>query len=157
MRYTCLVVLVALAGLTTLGCGNSGKIKAKGRIVKSGQPFLAEQGEGLRIFFDPVEYPADQYDSYAAEYHPKDGSFEVEGKDRKGLPPGTYRVSLQLMKSKEDLLKGAAMGKQSPFQQVEVSGKNEIVLDLDQVQPSAKQAVAAPGAKKTQRRELRGK
>ena len=120
-------------GLLALGCGNSSFIKAKGRIVKGGQPFLTEEGEGLRIFFDPLELPpGHHYDSFAAIYDPDNGSFQVAGKDGQGLPPGKYRVGLQLMKSKEDRLGGALLGKKSPFT-LEVTGtRDDLIIDLDQ-------------------------
>jgi hypothetical protein len=124
-----------LIALSAVGCGNSGLIKAKGHVVKGGQPFVAGDGEGLRIFFDPVNIPqgTTRYDSFAAEYHADDGTFEVQGKNGQGLPPGNYRISLQLMKHKEDLLKGSVMGKKSPFT-CEVTGKEgDVVIDLDRV------------------------
>jgi hypothetical protein len=112
-------------------------IKAKGRVVKNGEPFRAEDGEGLRIFFDPVDIGegTTTYDSFAAEYHATDGTFEVRGKNGKGLPTGNYRISLQLMKAREDQLKGSAMGKRSPFT-CEITGKQgEVVIDLDKLTP----------------------
>jgi hypothetical protein len=121
-----------LLGLFALGCGDSSHIRAKGRIVKGGQPFLTPEGEGLRIFFVPLEVPqGDRYDSYAAEYDPQDGSFRVQGKDGRGLPAGKYRVDLQLMKSKEDLLSGKLLGKKSPFV-LEVTGREDLVINLDE-------------------------
>jgi len=122
-----------LMPLLSLGCGGSSLIKAKGHITKGGQPYVAEEGQGLRIFFVPLE-PASgsRHDSFAAEYHPDDGTFQVLGKDGNGLPRGKYRVSLQLMKSKEDLLAGKLLGKQSPFT-CEVTGAgDDLVIDLDQ-------------------------
>jgi hypothetical protein len=141
----------ALIALLCAGCGNSGLIKAKGRIMKGGQPYLANEGEGLRIFFEPLEVPQGNthYDSFAAEYHAEDGTFQVQGKTGLGLPPGNYRVSLQLMKNKEDLFGGNVTGKKSPFT-CEVTGKQgEVVINLDQVQAASPQA----GAKATFRRK----
>src|SRR5262245_35427568 len=119
-------------GLFALGCGDSSHIKAKGRIVKGGQPYLAPEGEGFRVFFVPLEVRKDDhYDSYAAEYDPQDGSFCVQGKDGRGLPAGKYRVDLQLMKSKEDLLSGKLMGKKSPMI-LEVTDGDDVVINLDE-------------------------
>src|SRR5262249_12972261 len=102
--------------LLPLGCDGSSRIKAKGSILKGGQPFRTGEGEELRIVFAPLDPPAGtQYDSFAAVYDPDDGSFQVAGKDGSGLPPGKYRISLQLMSKKEDLWGGRLIGKKSPF------------------------------------------
>jgi hypothetical protein len=138
------LLLCALIALLCAGCGSSGLIKAKGRIMKGGQPYLANDGEGLRIFFEPLEIPqgSTHYDSFAAEYHAEDGTFQVQGKNGLGLPPGHYRVSLQLMKNREDVFAGKATGKKSPFT-CEVTGQQgEVVINLDQVQAASPQVGA---------------
>jgi hypothetical protein len=132
MRPLRLLPLALLAVLLAAGCNPSGHIKARGRVVKGGQPFLAEKGQGLRIFFAPVELTTGGYDSYAAEYNPADGTFLVVGKDRTGLPPGKYRVGLQLMQNKEDLFNGKLLGKKSPFILEVARGGDDLVIDLDQ-------------------------
>jgi hypothetical protein len=133
MRLRLHLVLGFLISLLVVGCSSSSFIKTNGRVVKGGQPYLAEKGQGLRIFFVPLAAPEGQhYDSYAAMYDPQDGSFEVQGKDGKGMPPGKYRIDLQLMKDKEDLLNGALLGPKSPFTCEIKSGSDEVVIDLDQ-------------------------
>jgi hypothetical protein len=126
-----LVPFLVIALLAT-GCGDSSRIKAKGIVKKGGQPYLLPEGEGFRIFFVPLEASDGvHFESYAAMYDPHTGSFEVQGKDGKGLPPGKYRVDLQLMQSKEDLLGGKLLGKGSPLS-LEVTGKSsDLVIDLD--------------------------
>jgi hypothetical protein len=125
--------LALLMAFLVAGCGNSSHIKAKGRVLKGGQPYLTAQGEGLRIFFAPVEGGSgDHYDSYAALYQPADGTFQVKGKDGAGLPPGKYQVSLQLMKNKEDVFAGRYFGKKSPFTLEVTQGGGDLVIDLDQ-------------------------
>jgi hypothetical protein len=126
--WLCLLI----AWLVT-GCGRSPFVSAKGRIVKNGGPFRTQPGEGLRIFFVPLDPPqGSQYDSYAAEFAPKRGTFRVRGKDRQGLPPGKYRVTMQLMKKKEDMFAGRFMGKNSPFVCEVTDGGDEVVINLDQ-------------------------
>jgi hypothetical protein len=127
------LLVCSLIALAALGCGGNRLIQAKGRVLKDGQPYLAKDGEGLRIVFEPTDPPqGTRYDSFAAEYHPADGTFQVRGKDGQGLPPGRYRVALQLMKSKEDLLGGKLMGKKSPLTCEVTGSKDDIVIDLDQ-------------------------
>jgi hypothetical protein len=133
MRRLQYLAVGLLIGLFAAGCGNSGLIKAKGRVLKGGQPYRTGEGQGLRIFFAPVEIPGkEHYDSYAAEYHAEDGTFQVKGKDGAGLPPGKYRVGIQLMKNRDDLLGGKLLGKNSPLT-CEITGSHDdLVIDLDQ-------------------------
>jgi hypothetical protein len=140
--------ILSLVALLAAGCGGSGFIKAKGRIVKGGQPYHTPDGQGLRIFFAPEQVgDSEHYDSYAAAYDPEDGTFEVMGKDGRGLPPGQYRVGIQLMERKEDLLGGKLLGKRSPLV-VDVSSRSkDIVLDLDEAHFDSLLAKAAQPAK----------
>ncbi len=124
------MVLVLIA-LFVCGCGGDGRIKARGRIVKNGQPFHVGEGEGLRIIFSPPEATGTTYESYVAVFDNTDGSFKVAGKDGKGLPPGKYRVALEHLKKKQDLFKGAYSGKRTPIVREVTSSSNEIVIDLD--------------------------
>jgi hypothetical protein len=122
-----------LISLFALGCGGSSRIQAKGSILKGGQPYHTREGEGLRIIFAPLDPPTGmQYDSFAAAYDPSDGTFQVLGKDGQGLPPGKYRISLQLMSKKEDLWAGQLMGKKSPFTCEVTPATDRVVIDLDQ-------------------------
>jgi hypothetical protein len=123
-------MMLVLVVLFVYGCGGDGRIKARGRIIKGGTPFVLGEGEGMRMAFVPLEASGETYDSYVAVCE-KDGSFKVVGKDGKGLPPGKYRVDLEHLKKKKDLLKGAFAGKRSPFLREISSGSGEIVLDLD--------------------------
>ena len=126
------ITVCCLIGLLAAGCGNSSLIKARGRIIKQGQTYVPPEGEGLRIFFAPLDSPnRTHYDSYAAVYDPDAGTFQVMGKDGAGLPRGKYRIDLQLMKQKEDLLGGALLGKRSPFTCEVTGNRDDIVVDLD--------------------------
>ena len=160
MRTQRILGLVVI-GCLVAGCGDSSKIRAKGRIVKGGQPYLTGEGQGLRVFLVPLTLKDEvHFDSFAAEYNPEDGTFQVRGKDGKGLPAGKYRVDLQLMKSKEDLLGGQLLGKKSPFV-LEVTGSsNDLVINLDEAKfdsilANPKPAKTAP-AKSAKKRNLAG-
>ncbi len=119
--------------LLSQGCGDSSHINARGRVLKGGQPYLLPEGQGFRIFFVPMDSKAgSQFESFAAEYDPENATFEVKGKDGRGLPAGKYRVDLQLMKDKEDLLGGGLLGKDSPFIFQVASAGDDLVIDLDQ-------------------------
>jgi hypothetical protein len=124
------MVLVLIA-LFVCGCGGDGRIKARGRLLKNGQPFPLGEGEGMRMFFVPTTAEGTTYDSYVAVYDKTDGSFKVTGKDGKGLPPGQYRVALEHMKKKQDLFKGAYSAKRTPIVREVSSNSGEIIIDLD--------------------------
>src|SRR5262249_49662655 len=132
MRFisVCLMSLVICS--LTLGCGNNGFIKARGHLVKDGVPYLIPEGQGLRIFFAPVNTDGTRYDSYSASYDPEDGSFVVTGKDGRGLPPGAYHIDIQLRQGREDLL-GGRLGSSISGLTLEVTpDSKDLVIDLDQ-------------------------
>jgi hypothetical protein len=110
-------------------------LQPKGRVVKSGEPFIAKDGEFVRVTFLPIfsqpnEGPAD---AYAAEVDRETSEFIVEGKDGRGLPPGKYRVAIELDKRRSDLLKGKYGQDKSPFVFDIDADTKELVLDLDQI------------------------
>ncbi len=49
----------------------------------------------------------------------------------KGLPPGKYRVAVQLLKKKQDLFGGKYDAQKSPFVFDIDAGTKEVVVDLD--------------------------
>jgi hypothetical protein len=121
------------AVLLVAGCGRGSLLHTKGRIVKSGQPFLTQAGEGMRITFVPTDGSRNgRWDSYPALYHAEDGSFEVTGKDGRGLPPGDYRVSLEWLKNRNDLFKGAFGQANSPIVCQVDGDTDEVLIDIDQ-------------------------
>jgi len=84
----------------------------------------------MRIVFVPYEASGSTFDTYVAVFD-GNGSFKVTGKDGKGLPPGKYRVTVEHLKKKEDLFKGAFSGKRTPIVREVTNSSNEIVIDLD--------------------------
>src|SRR6266566_2333159 len=89
---------------TFVGCGKGdGKLRTKGRLLKGGEEYVPEEDEFIQITFVPI--PADGQpakDYYWADVDQDTGTFAPAGKDRKGLPPGRYRVAVELMKQKKD-------------------------------------------------------
>jgi len=106
-------------------------IKARGRITKDGKPFTVTNA-GLRIFLQPVDLiDSSTYNQYFAAFQ-KDGTFQVKGNDGQGLPPGKYRVSMELIQKKEDVWGGQLMGAKSPFICEVTPANKEIVINLDE-------------------------
>jgi hypothetical protein len=130
MRYSRMVVMALVLGVLVSGCGPK-LLRTRGRVVKSGAPFLPGKGEFVRVTFVPLVESGRVEDYYVAEVDNKTGVFWVAGKDRCGMPPGRYRVAVELDLHRNDLLKGQFDADRSPFV-FDVDGSTqEIVIDLD--------------------------
>jgi hypothetical protein len=131
MRTTRILIVALAAGLLAAGCGPS-LLKPRGRVVKNGAPLIPAEGEFVRVTFVPVtggDRPAPDF--YVAEFNRADGTFQAAGKDRRGLPPGKYRVAVEHERRRKDLFNGAFNADRSPFV-FDVDGSTpEIVIDLD--------------------------
>jgi hypothetical protein len=121
------------AGLCLLaaGCGD-GRLRTRGRLLKGGQPLLPRENETVRVTFVPVlpggKAPADHYH---AEFNRADATFQSAGKDKKGMPPGKYRVAVEYKRQRRDVFAGGFDEDRSPFVFDVDSGTPEIVIDLD--------------------------
>jgi hypothetical protein len=132
MRIARTSVMAIVLAITVVGCGSSKTIKVTGRLVKNGQPYIITEKEGLRIFFAPEGMPEGKYDSYSAEYDRSDGTFHVTGKDGEGMPPGNYRIALELRLNRSDEFRGEFSASKSPLTCLIDSSNRDIVIDLDQ-------------------------
>lgn len=126
--------LTALA-LTTavVGCSRGDqKVRPEGHLLKADKEFIPGEGEFIQITFVPV-VPAGKTvtDFYYAEVDQDSGMFSPAGADRKGMPPGKYRVAIELMKKKKDLWGGRFDADNSPFVFDVDSSTKEIVIDID--------------------------
>jgi hypothetical protein len=131
MRIVRLSVVALVVAAIAAGCGSGNMIKVKGRLVKGGQPYIVNEKEGLRIFFEPEDAAGKANETYSAQYDRADGTFHVTGKGGAGMPPGNYRILLELRLNREDQFKGA-FGKNSPLTCTIDSSNRDIVIDLDQ-------------------------
>ncbi len=133
MRRLIHLFLLSTLILAIVGCGTKDKLlQLQGRLLKSGQQFEAGPDELIQVTMVPImpngELPRDHY--YCNVDDAK-GIFVVAGKTGKGLPPGKYRVALELMKKKKDIYKGKYDQERSPYV-FEIDAKTkEIVIDLD--------------------------
>lgn len=130
MRHYLIAVAVGLC-LLAAGC-NDGMLRTKGRLLKGGQPFIPQTGEFIEITFVPIlpegKPPAD---FYFAEVDQSTGVFKPFGKNGKGMPPGKYRVAVELMRKKKDQFGGKYDTEKSPFVFDVEASTTEIVIDLD--------------------------
>ena len=107
-------------------------MRTRGKVVKDGQPLCPKDGESVRVTFVPI--PPDgtpPKDHYFAEFDPTSGTFESSGKDRKGMPPGKYRVAVEYKRKKQDVFDGKYDENRSPFVFDVDTATQEVVIDLD--------------------------
>ena len=120
-----------LCTVTLAGCGD-GMLTTKGRVVKNGAPIALKPGEDLGIFFYPLGSDGKLGTTvYPALFSAADSTFRVTGNDRRGMPPGRYRVAVELKLNKKDLFRGAYDMNNSPFVFDVDSRTGEILIDLD--------------------------
>ncbi|MCI0379068.1 MAG: hypothetical protein L0215_15780 [Gemmataceae bacterium] len=128
MRLGSLLCVFALL-LGVAGCGES-VVKATGKVVKGGKAFqLSPKGMFAITFYRDADKEGKE--PFPADSKP-DGTFEVLGKSRTGIPTGKYRISLQAFDPYpgEDLLKNQFTGAASTTLSTTVNGKDEIILEL---------------------------
>src|SRR5262245_38291104 len=125
------IVGVAILSIMVAGCGD-GMLTPKGRVVKSGAPFVLKPGEDLGVFFYPIDGDGKLGRTvYPALFQAADSTFRVTGSDRRGMPPGRYRVAIELKLNKKDLFNGMYDMTRSPFVFDVDSKTAEVVIDLD--------------------------
>jgi hypothetical protein len=132
MRMFVLSGSLILAALCLLSAGCGGKLRTRGKVMKDGKPLLPEGKDSVRVTFVPIlpdgKPPTDHYH---AIYDRDSGTFTAAGKDKKGMPPGKYRVAIFYMKNKKDLFNGRFDEENSPFVFDVDSSTKDLVIDLD--------------------------
>jgi hypothetical protein len=132
MRTALSLLMFVLLGLLASGCGGTTKYATRGRILKGGQPFHPPADETMRVTLVPIRDDAGQVtDWYAANYNAHDGTFTASGPDGKGVPPGKYRVCVEQLRNRNDVLRGALFGDKSPYIREIKKSSDEITIDLD--------------------------
>lgn len=87
-----LALLVSfLAGIS--GCGNSGKTSVTGEVKVNGQPFKPQPPkEQMSLSYVPEDAPSKSYPAAIDS----DGKFKVDDGTGQGIPPGKYKLVVQL-------------------------------------------------------------
>src|SRR5262249_14817803 len=83
------VWLGVLGGLLAAGCGGRG-VTVKGRVLDNGRPYNVTSAEEFQMSFVGGE-PGKEVVGFAVVR--PDGTFTITGRQKQGLPPGTYRVT----------------------------------------------------------------
>jgi hypothetical protein len=84
------------------------------------------------LTFVPVLEKGKAEDYYVAEFNRADGTFKVAGKDLKGMPPGKYKIAVEHLQNRRDILKGAFTEDRTPFVCEVKTSSDEVIVDLDQ-------------------------
>jgi len=140
-RLTKTLLLFGLVLLAS-GCGKSDKLRTQGRLLKGGTPYIPSAGEYIQITFVPMPEdgkPPDRH--YYAGVDQDTGTFVPDGPDKLGMPAGRYRVAVELMKNKKDLLRGKYDQEFSPYVFDVDADTDEIVIDLDVPPPPSVEAL----------------
>jgi hypothetical protein len=125
-RSICLAALTALL-LAATGCGG-GATKAKGKVLLNGQPLNLSDKGVLQVALYKAD-DKDGKDPYPTLTKP-DGTFEVAGKEGRGVPNGTYRVAVEIYDPYPGTAKlGEKYSAKSTTLSCEV-GKGDIVIDV---------------------------
>jgi hypothetical protein len=83
--------------LAAFGCApGPPAYKVTGKILKGGQPLAVTENVGrVEVEFVPVlDDSGEAADPQDVEYDQKSGQFTAVGADRRGLPPGKYRLAV---------------------------------------------------------------
>lgn len=132
-RFTAAALFLTFTTALTAGCGESdGLLRTQGRLLQSGQALIPKSGEFVQVIFVPI-MPEGQVpsDHYVALVDQEAGTFVPAGKNRKGMPPGKYRVAVELLQNRKDQFGGKFDTVQSPFVVDVDPTTQEIVIDLD--------------------------
>jgi hypothetical protein len=141
----CVLLLAAVAVFA--GCrDNEGLVRTRCRVVKGGDRFVTPDDHHLQIQLVPIPEdgkPPTMF--YAAEVNQETGEFRPAGPMKKGMPPGKYRVALELLdKKKKDVFEGKYDAEVSPFVFDVDEDTAEVVIDLDDPPQQVVQANVVP-------------
>jgi hypothetical protein len=149
MRYAlnCLLILGITGAIA--GCGNNdGLLRTRGFVVRGDEGFVTPEGQHLQIQFVPIPKngkPPNMY--YAAEVNQDTGEFRPVGPMLKGMPPGKYRVALELLdEKKKDVFDGKFDTEQSPFVFDVEDETDEMIVDLDSPEAQSHMRASAMAA-----------
>ncbi len=123
-------VVLACAALFFSGCGSNG-VKLEGKLVKDGKPLPAQPDAIMNLSFHALSPEGDVLAVYPAKVNESDGSFVLYGPKGNRLPPGNYRININLSPKEMAL---TAKTNKSNQQFAKINGKEyEITAEPEQV------------------------
>jgi hypothetical protein len=95
---------LAFAACLLTGCGPQEVrgSKLKGKLLVNGQPLKFLPGERIWITFERAESWGGHKAIMSAGSVQKDGTFEIEGQEKKGTPAGKYNVTIHAEYTRDD-------------------------------------------------------
>ena len=136
MRYLTIILPTLLLSITLCGCDRSPVLhKVKGQVTLGGEPLIVDEDdeEHLSIKFVPInEDGSPPKNMFFAQVDNATGNFTAVGGQLKGVPAGTYRVSVELLRRKRDQFNGKYDSDNSPFTVDVETGKEFVIIDLDE-------------------------
>ncbi len=126
----------AILALTVfVGCSSGPKVViARGTITNGGKPIAASTKDGLTIVFTPAAGGT----TFPAGIDKETNVYEVYGPKLKGIPPGKYKVSINIMSSKpspaNDSINAHYSTDKTPIE-VEVPEDGKLDIDLAKFKP----------------------
>jgi hypothetical protein len=165
MRYRHLILALLIGVLVgSPGCGGpSNRVWITGKLLKGGAKYTAPEDQVVSVTFvaqevkDASGKTAQGGDMYAAEVDESNATFEIPGPDRRGIPPGKYRVAVtqKLKREAFDAAKQKAPKTKKPVSRetdmladrygattspiiVQVNRSEEVTIDLDRPAESPK-------------------
>ena len=102
-----LAPLFLLACSAVVGCGGVAMVKPKGKVVQNGQNLTVGEKTGMIQVTLFAESDTEMANAQATNTK-SDGTFEVVGREGKGVAKGKYKVAVQVLDPypKTDKLKG---------------------------------------------------
>jgi hypothetical protein len=104
------------------GPGEVRGVKLQGQVLNNGQPLKALPGERVIVTFEHLEKRAGHLPIMCAGPMQKDGTFMIEGQERKGTPPGKYSVRIHGEFSSEE--------GENRFEPLFPEGKSDLIAEV---------------------------
>lgn len=127
--------LAVLALATVSGCGSNPYVSVRGSISKGGQPVTvdAEKDQWLQVTLIALGSDGSSIINSFGANVTDDGRFDVPGPEGNGVPPGKYRLAVQMVTYKnrgKDEFKNEFNDKSSPIVR-DIQNSTNLAIDLD--------------------------
>ncbi len=100
LRALATITILTAAVISLPGCGGGGNgVKVYGKLAKAGAKYTPPEGQRVTITFYAIEAKDESgkkvvNEPYVATLDADGESFEVNGPEGRGIPPGSYRVAV---------------------------------------------------------------
>jgi len=130
---TTLACCLTLCLLFTACASEEKLVKVNGKLKEGEQPFKMDPNGSISVSFVPIVAEGTHFSTYPATVERTDMSFVVPGRKGKGIPPGKYRVAIQLRTpeaSEKINEQNQRLSKQHSPIMVEVNDETPLIIDV---------------------------